>query len=297
MEDEVLNFYRKYKWYAISALIGTLVGFILIGVILYLRFGQEMGGEELDNISLILLGGYVVFLILLTIVAVILGKIAAKRRGRSAHTLKGTSPKLQNEGVKKEKVPEVKNKVLVPQQTIIRPMKLESARPVQPVQPVQPRPMPMRPMPTIVEKPIFREVVRTVEKPVYKKIFIDRPVIRTLYKKIYVPLKRKKRKSVPRHKYVASKEGEIYHETSSRLSRLIKRKNRVYADDPKKLEKKGFKPSDHLKEKMIKARRKTRVGKKSKKVEREIKKARKSARVQIKKSKAKKKTSRSKKKK
>lgn len=47
-------------------------------------------------------------------------------------------------------------------------------------------------------------------------------------------------------KYVGSTDSKIYHNTSARIAKMIKLKNRVYSDSPAYLEKLGMKPSREL---------------------------------------------------
>jgi hypothetical protein len=137
-----------------------------------------------------------------------------------------------------------------------------------------------------IEKPVIKEVIRTIEKPIYK--IIEKPIVKTIEKPIYKtiekiktvekPVIKKVTKEVPvyikpkipqghRYKYVASTTTKIYHLSSSRLARLIRPKNRIYSDSTSDLEKKGFKPSEHIKKELEEDARKhaKRMGKKPEK--------------------------------
>ena len=89
-----------------------------------------------------------------------------------------------------------------------------------------------KPVIRVVEKPVFKEVVRTV----------DRPVVRTVERPIYIEKKRKM-PDVRHYKYVGSTLTKKYHSIRSRLSRLIKNENKVYANSSEEFERKGFKPA------------------------------------------------------
>ncbi len=95
-----------------------------------------------------------------------------------------------------------------------------------------------------VEKIVEKPVVKIVEKPVVR--YRDRPVLKT-------------QRVMPRpklYKYVGSTETKVYHNTHSRLARLIRPKNRVYSNSESFFKKKGFKASEHIKDKKKEERQK-----------------------------------------
>jgi hypothetical protein len=87
----------------------------------------------------------------------------------------------------------------------------------------------------IIEKPLINEIIREIESPSDDSKATGKNV---------------------RFKYVASNEGSVYHLASSRLARLIRPKNRIYSDDSKEFEKKGYKPSAEVLKKMKEEKKK-----------------------------------------
>lgn len=95
--------------------------------------------------------------------------------------------------------------------------------------------------------PVVKEVVKTVEKPVERVVYKDRvrtvekPVIREVEKPVYYPVTKPK-KEVKKYAFVGSKLTKIYHKSSCRLGRSIKKKYKAYADDEKAFTKQKYKP-------------------------------------------------------
>jgi hypothetical protein len=84
-----------------------------------------------------------------------------------------------------------------------------------------------------VEKPIEIEKIYTVEKPIH--------VIRTVEKPVYIDRPRKKL-NIPHYDYVGSNQTKIYHKSSCRLGKSIKRKYKVYNNEAKYFIKNKFQP-------------------------------------------------------
>ena len=93
----------------------------------------------------------------------------------------------------------------------------------------------------IIEKPVVREVVKEIEKPVIKEV--EKP--------IYIEKPRKKL-NIPRYDYVASTETVTYHKSSCRLGKLIKRKYKLFSNDPNFFKKKNFTPCKVCIQKLVK---------------------------------------------
>lgn len=74
-----------------------------------------------------------------------------------------------------------------------------------------------------IEKPILK----TIEKPVIKKVFVTKPA---------------KISAMKRYSYVASKNTGVVHKTSCRSARMIKYKHRVFGNNLKAFEERGFRP-------------------------------------------------------
>ena len=79
-----------------------------------------------------------------------------------------------------------------------------------------------------VEVPVIKKVEKIVEKPIIKRIFIERA--------------KKKKPSVPRPNYVGSSQTEVYHKKSCKFSKLIKKKYKVSEDNRKYFSLRGYKP-------------------------------------------------------
>ncbi len=126
--------------------------------------------------------------------------------------------------------------------------------------------------PTIF-KTIDRPVIRTVEKPVIKEVVrtVDRPVIRTIEKPVYIERKRQM-PTAKHYKYVGSTLTKKYLSSRSRLARLIKKGNRVYANSPEEFERKGFSPGIHVIKNMKGNKKKVALKKYKDKKKRESKK-------------------------
>jgi len=72
-----------------------------------------------------------------------------------------------------------------------------------------------------LEKPIIRDVIRIVERPVFVK---------------------GERLNIPRYDYIGSSETKNYHKKSCRFGKLIKKKYKVLNNDPKYFVRNGFSP-------------------------------------------------------
>lgn len=79
-----------------------------------------------------------------------------------------------------------------------------------------------------VKVPVIKEVEKIVEKPVIKRIFIEK--------------KKKKKPSVPRPNYVGSSQTEVYHKKSCKFSKLMKKKYKVSENDRRYFTLRGYKP-------------------------------------------------------
>ncbi len=85
-----------------------------------------------------------------------------------------------------------------------------------------------------IDKPaIVKEVIRNVDKPIY----IDRPVV----KKIFVPTPRKKL-DIPVYDYLGSSETKTYHKRGCRFSKLIKKKYKVSNNSAGFFKSRNYKP-------------------------------------------------------
>lgn len=85
-----------------------------------------------------------------------------------------------------------------------------------------------------VEKPVYRDIIKTVEKPVYRDVIktVEKPVIKEVEKAVYYPVSKPKLE-IKRYAFVGSKLTHIYHKSSCRLGKSIKKKYKAYADDEK----------------------------------------------------------------
>ena len=96
-------------------------------------------------------------------------------------------------------------------------------------------------------KPI--EVIKEVEKPVYidRRVEVEHPVYYQepvfIVKKCPKPRK-KKALHIPHYDYVGSSLTKVYHHSSCRLSKSIKRKYRVHGPTMEFYKKKGYKPCE-----------------------------------------------------
>tara|TARA_Y100000310_G_scaffold167460_1_gene167220 strand:- start:2612 stop:3217 length:606 start_codon:yes stop_codon:yes gene_type:complete len=88
-----------------------------------------------------------------------------------------------------------------------------------------------------VEKPVVKEVVRTVVKPDIRYRTVEKPVI----KRVLVPVARKRKKlNIPKHKFFASDDTRTYHERNCRFRKLIKRKNQEHSNSEAYFKKKKY---------------------------------------------------------
>jgi len=74
-----------------------------------------------------------------------------------------------------------------------------------------------KPVVKIVEKPIIRERIRVMEKPVEKKIYVPVP-------------SRRKKLNIHKYKYFGSGETKTFHKRTCRFRKLIKRKYQHSSD-------------------------------------------------------------------
>lgn len=96
---------------------------------------------------------------------------------------------------------------------------------------------------------INHTIVRTVEKPVVEKVFVDRPVIREVVveKPVYrdvvrnVYVSHKSSVKIPKYNYLGSLQTKRYHARSCRLGKLIKRKYKISNNSKSFFVKKKFK--------------------------------------------------------
>lgn len=102
---------------------------------------------------------------------------------------------------------------------------------------------------------IRREVVKEVEKPVIK--VVEKPIVKVVEKPVIrIVEKPRKMPKAKHYKYVGSTTSKIYHESHSRLARLIRPKNRIHSNSKAYFERLGFKPSEHIKTKLKKSKKK-----------------------------------------
>lgn len=104
--------------------------------------------------------------------------------------------------------------------------------------------------PIYIEKPVIREVIKYIEKPIQIPIenrtieVVDRPV--TVYRDIVRPLIQrmsipKKKLNIPKFKYLGSTNTKRYHKKTCRLSKLIKKKFKIQNNSKKFFIKKHYK--------------------------------------------------------
>lgn len=95
-----------------------------------------------------------------------------------------------------------------------------------------------------VEKEVIREVERPVEviveKPVMREVFIEKPVYRDRVRTVYVEKARKKL-NIPKYKYVGSTQTRAYHLRTCRLGKLIKNKYKLSNNSLEFFKKRKFK--------------------------------------------------------
>lgn len=114
----------------------------------------------------------------------------------------------------------------------------------------------------VLLKPLFlkevtQKIVETVETPVYREVYVDRPIIkeipvirevirkvsvpeyRDVIKNIYIEKKRKKL-NIPKYKFLGSTETKTYHLRACRFSKLIKRRYKISNNSKKFFTSKKF---------------------------------------------------------
>ncbi|MBS3078962.1 hypothetical protein J4218_02470 [Candidatus Pacearchaeota archaeon] len=108
----------------------------------------------------------------------------------------------------------------------------------------------------LLEPRVVREVNTTarttVEKPVIKEVFVDKPVqvVHEVEKKIYImnenkdKLKEKKKLIIPKYNFIGSSQALTYHKRSCRMSKLIKKKYKILDNDEAYFIKRNFKPCE-----------------------------------------------------
>ena len=90
-----------------------------------------------------------------------------------------------------------------------------------------------------VDRPVVKEVVRTVVKPEVRYRTVEKPV----EKKVYVPVVRKRKKlNIPKYAFFASDDTKVYHKRSCRFRKLIKRKNQEYSNSASVFKRKKYAP-------------------------------------------------------
>lgn len=96
---------------------------------------------------------------------------------------------------------------------------------------------------------INNTILRTVQKPILKEVFIDRPVVQEVVveKPVYrdvvrnVYLSSKSPLKIPKYDYLGSLQTKRYHIKNCRLGKLIKRKYKVSNNNKSFFKKKKFK--------------------------------------------------------
>jgi len=110
---------------------------------------------------------------------------------------------------------------------------------------------------------VIREVIRTVDRPVVKRviepIYIERGAQKRVIQPVYIEKPRKKL-NIPKYDYFGSTETKTYHKSSCRFRKLIKRKYQVSNNSPTYFKSRKFKPC-----KLCHPERKSRKQNKSKK--------------------------------
>ena len=114
--------------------------------------------------------------------------------------------------------------------------------------------------PVYIEKPVIKEIIRTIEKPVevikevpiqipienrtievVEKPVIQRvevPIIKWVEKKVYME---RKKLNIPKFNYIASSETKTFHKRNCRFGKLIKRKYKVHNNKSSWFQKNHFK--------------------------------------------------------
>lgn len=91
-----------------------------------------------------------------------------------------------------------------------------------------------------LEPRILRQIketaVRTILRPVEKRVIIEKPVAKPVERKIFIEKPKK-----PEYDYIASTETGTYHKSNCRFSKLIKPKFKKSSNDPYDFHSKGFK--------------------------------------------------------
>lgn len=118
-----------------------------------------------------------------------------------------------------------------------------------------------QPIVQTIEKPVYIEkaVEKTIEKPVYidrpveKKVYINQKVKEPVYirrplfiEKIKYKYREKKRKklNIPSYEFTGSDLTRVYHKSSCRLSKSIKRKYRIHSHTEAYFKNRKFRPCE-----------------------------------------------------
>ena len=116
-----------------------------------------------------------------------------------------------------------------------------------------------RPVYKTVEKIVDRPVIRTVERPVIhtrtitkmsKPIIrtvtkMSKPVVRTVTKNVIkYRMKPRVKLNIPHYDYTGSTESKVYHTTSCRLGKMLKRKYALHANTQEFFKKRKFRPCE-----------------------------------------------------
>lgn len=92
-----------------------------------------------------------------------------------------------------------------------------------------------------IEAPSEKEVIRRVDRPVIYEV--PKPIIREVIRPIDRPVIIKGDKlNIPKYDYAGSLLTRIYHKRSCRLGKSIKKKYKIFNNDPKYFAKNGFSP-------------------------------------------------------
>jgi hypothetical protein len=80
-----------------------------------------------------------------------------------------------------------------------------------------------------IERPI--EVIKEIDRPVIKEVLVEKPVeiVREITKPIYIEKPRKKL-NIPKYAFVGSNLTKIFHKSSCRLGKSIKRKYKLHGN-------------------------------------------------------------------
>jgi hypothetical protein len=90
-----------------------------------------------------------------------------------------------------------------------------------------------------VEVPVVKEVLKEVS--VMKEVVREVPVVKEIEKPVYYAVKGPKL-NIPKYDYVASSLTQIYHKTSCRLGKSIKKRCKEHSNDVGVFRRKGYKP-------------------------------------------------------